>query len=121
VQDKRRRILVVEDDKNLAAMYKTALRFSGFDVNVAADGLAALHHMEQHRPDLVVLDLHLPRVHGEAILSEMTSSPELRPTPVIIVTGSDSQLAIAQAKAILRKPCNPDLLLSVIEHELDAA
>jgi DNA-binding response OmpR family regulator len=118
--EKRRRILVVEDDRRLAEMYKTALRFNGFDVDVAGDGTSALVSIEQRRPDLVVLDLHLPRLRGEVILSELVSRPDLHRIPVIIVAGSDARLAIAQAKAILRKPCNPDVLLSVIEQHLVA-
>jgi DNA-binding response OmpR family regulator len=112
---------VVEDDAALATMYRSALRFAGFDVQVVSDGIGALRAIDQQTPDLVVLDLHLPRLRGEAILGELSADPARRDIPVVIVTGSDAQAAVAQASAILRKPCAPDTLLAVIEEYLDPA
>ena len=111
----------MEDDMSLAGMYRSALRFSGFDVEIATDGVSALVLIDQGAPDVLVLDLHLPRLHGEAILQEITNSAELCDIPVIVVTGSDPSPAVAQATAILRKPCPPERLLSVIEKVSDAA
>ena len=96
-------------------MYRRALRFAGFDVDIATDGLSALWQIELHLPDLVVLDLHLPRLRGEAILQEISARPEMRHIPVIVVTGTDIEPSIAQAKAILRKPCDPQRLLTLVE------
>ena len=121
MRQRRCRVLVVEDDRSLADMYRSALRFSGFHVDVALDGVSALRWIDQSVPDVVVLDLHLPRLHGEAILHEITNSADLCDIPVIIVTGSDPSPGVAQAAAILRKPCPPDRLLSVIEKVAEAA
>lgn len=117
----RKHILIVEDDRSLATMYRTALSFEGFDVAVAPDGLTALRHLDERRPDLIVLDLHLPQFRGEAILRELQAHPELRDTPVVVVTADEPRAAIAQATAILRKPCLPDRLLSVIDRSLNPA
>ena len=114
-------MLVVEDDMSLAGLYRSALRFSGFDVDIATDGVSALRLIDQCAPDVVALDLHLPRLHGEAILQEITNSADLCDIPVIVVTGSDPSPAVAQATAILRKPCPPDRLISVIERVSVAA
>ena len=119
--EKRRRILVVEDDIALATMYRSALRFAGFEVWIASDGVSALTRMDMDVPDLVVLDLHLPILRGEAILQEIAAAPHLRHIPVVVVTGDDAKMAIAQATAILRKPCAPDRLLSVITAHLHPA
>ena len=121
VADKRARVLIVEDDSSLGYMYRCALRFEGFEVDYASDGVSALQRMELHPPNLIVLDLHLPCLSGEAILKEIAENPALRKTPVIVVTGADVQKAIVQATAILRKPCAPDRLLSAIERHLAAA
>ena len=115
---KRKRILVVEDDLACAEMYRRALRFAGFSVDIATDGVSALYQIETHRPDLVVLDLHLPRLRGEAILEEISARPDMRQIPVIVVTGSDIEPSIAQAKAILRKPCDPQFLLTLVEQHV---
>jgi|SoiMethySBSTD1v2_1073268.scaffolds.fasta_scaffold61662_3 DNA-binding response OmpR family regulator len=117
----RHRILIVEDDESCAAMYRRALRFSGFDVDIAADGLTALVTLEQRRPDLVVLDLSLPHLDGQSVLTEITSRPDLHDIPVVIVTGSDATFAASDAAAVLRKPCDPDRLVEIIAHQLDPA
>jgi DNA-binding response OmpR family regulator len=117
----RKRILVVEDDLPLASMYKNALRLGGFDVHVAHDGIGALWILDQQTLDLVVLDLFLPRLRGEVVLSEIAENRALQHLPVVVVTGSDAGLAAAQATAILRKPCGPDRLLSAISRELEFA
>jgi DNA-binding response OmpR family regulator len=114
-------VLVVEDDMLLAGMYRSALRFAGFAVDIATDGVSALRLIDQRAPDVVVLDLHLPQLHGEAILQEITNRADLCDIPVIIVTGSDPSPAVAQATAILRKPCPPERLLSIIERVSEAA
>jgi DNA-binding response OmpR family regulator len=115
------RILVVEDDVSLATMYRALLRLAGFDVDVTADGFAALRYLDQAQPDLVVLDLHLPGVRGEAVLAEVAANPALHHIPVIVVTGSDARMAVAQAVAILSKPCDPSRLLSVVERHVGRA
>jgi DNA-binding response OmpR family regulator len=114
----RKHILIVEDDKSLASMYRTALSFEGFDVAVAGDGITALRKIDEHCPDLVVLDLHLPHVRGEAVLPEVKSVCE---APVIIVTGEEPQAAVDAANAILKKPCPPERLLNEIDYQLHAA
>ena len=121
MKGKRPRILVVEDDSMLATMYRNALRFAGFDVNATANGVSALWHIDQSPPDAVVLDLHLPGIRGEAILSEIVARPDLSHIPVIVVTGSDTQTVVAQANAILRKPVDVSRLVSIVEQHLDPA
>ena len=121
MKEKRPHILVVEDDAALAAMYRTTLRCAGFDIHVAADAITALRRIDQAPPDLIVLDLHLPGLGGDTILSEIAASPLLQGIPVIVVTGGDAETAIAQAKAVLRKPCDPTRLVSLIERHLGRA
>ena len=72
-------------------------------------------------PDVVVLDLHLPQLRGEAILQEIANRAELCDISVVIVSGSDPSPGVAEAAAFLRKPCPPERLLSVIERVADAA
>ena len=115
------RILVVEDDPAVRQLFRTGLTLAGFDVDFAGDGLSALHKLDEQRPDLVVLDLQLPRLGGDVVLQELAANPRLRGTPVIVVTGTDPCPAIAQSQAILRKPCEPERLIQVIEKHLAAS
>jgi CheY-like chemotaxis protein len=121
VKGRRPEILVVEDDAALAAMYRATLRFAGFDVFIASDVIAALWRIDQALPDLVVLDLNLPGMRGDAVLEEISERPDLRHIPVIVVTGSDTWPVVAQASEILRKPCDPSNLVSAIEEYLRSA
>lgn len=116
------RILVVEDDRALSGMYRTSLRMAGFDVGLATDGVSALRQIDEQPPDLIVLDLHLPRLGGEAILEELAAHPHTAAIPVVVVTGEEAlSAAVAQADAILRKPCDVGELLVAIEHQLRVA
>jgi CheY-like chemotaxis protein len=94
---------------------------AGFDVDIAEDGISALRRIEEQRPHLIVLDLHLPRIDGLTVLSELRANTDTWNIPVVVVTGTDYQYAVAQASAILRKPCEPEKLISVIQRHLDSA
>jgi CheY-like chemotaxis protein len=118
---KRHTILVVDDDPEFRELYRTALRFCGFNVATASDGLAALRVIEQDVPSLIILDLNMPCVDGWSVLSELAAHDATRALPVIVVTGADVGRAALQATAILRKPVLPDHVLPYIERELRAA
>lgn len=117
----RKRILLVEDDTDLARLYRGVLRMAGFEALHVADGWSALRAIEEEPPDLIVLDIHLPGLRGDELLSELSERPETGQIPAIVVTGSDLDLAVAQAKQILRKPCAPERLVSVVERCVEAA
>jgi CheY-like chemotaxis protein len=97
------------------------LRVAGFEATHAADGWSALRVIDVERPDLIVLDVHLPGHRGDELLNELSSRSDTRHIPAIVVTGSDIHLAVAQAKQILRKPCAPERLLSVVQRYVEAA
>jgi CheY-like chemotaxis protein len=117
----RKRILLVEDDVALAQLYRSILRLAGFETIHVIDGWSALRAVDEHLPDLIVLDIHLPGLRGDELLSELSQRSETRHIPAIVVTGSDINLAVAQAKQILRKPCDPERLLSIVERYVEAA
>jgi DNA-binding response OmpR family regulator len=109
-----RTVLVVEDDPAMRRMYRTALGFAGFDVIEAPDGLHALHHLDQHRPDAVVLDLMLPNVSGLIVQQEIAAHAHTRDIPIVIVTGSEMNLDHLDVPCVLRKPVSPDRLVDTI-------
>ena len=85
-------ILVVEDDLALRQFYRVALELRGFMVEVATDGLSALRIVEEGpRPQLIVLDLVLPRVGGLEFARELASNAATRNIPIVVVTGSLDQ------------------------------
>ena len=118
----RPRILVVEDDRTTRQMYCSALAFAGYDVEAVDDGLLALRRVEEVRPpDLVVLDLHLPRVDGLSVLAELRASSHTCDIPVVVVTGASYTADIEAATAVIEKPCDPEHLVAVVSHVLRPA
>jgi two-component system, OmpR family, response regulator len=82
------RVLVVDDEATLADLLSMALRYEGWDVRTAADGLSAVRVAREHRPDAVVLDMMLPDVDGLEVLRRMRAeSPEV---PVLFLTARDA-------------------------------
>ena len=81
------RILVVDDEENIAFLLRSALRHFGFDVDVASDGRSALRTVRAQPPDLVVLDVMLPDVDGFEICRRMRD--EGIDTPVLFLTARD--------------------------------
>lgn len=80
------KIVIAEDDQMLAEIYQTRLRLAGHDCHVAPDGLSALNLIHQNKPDLVLLDLMMPQLSGDEVLSRMRASDWGKDIKVIILT-----------------------------------
>jgi CheY-like chemotaxis protein len=115
-----RAILVVEDDADLRAWIVQVLRRAGYAVLEAADGLRALHVIEQHEPaadtiGLILLDVMLPFLSGVEMIRGLTEI--LSDIPVVAISGSLAELAEASAAGstdLLAKPFTADALLSMV-------
>ncbi len=79
-------VLIVEDDEVQAAVFTRALKDAGYEVEHIADGQDALDHLATAQPDLILLDLHLPRVDGQQILSFIHAQDHLKDTQVIVAS-----------------------------------
>ena len=110
----RKTILIVEDDDDLRRMLRTALMIAGFTVEEASDGAAALYRIHHQPPDLIVLDLSLPTVSGLIVHQEIAAHAHTRQIPVVIVTGSDMNLDHLEVPCVLRKPIDPEKLVSTV-------
>lgn len=80
------KVLIVEDEEILAKILQEKFKEQGFSSEAAADGDAALPVARQFRPDIIVLDLILPKKDGFAVLEELKADPELKAIPVIILS-----------------------------------
>lgn len=98
--------LIIEDDSDLAIIFAKALQEAGFETQVVRAGDTAVMWLSSTTPDVVVLDLHLPRVSGEEVLQQIRADGRLDGTKVIIAT-ADPRLAENlqdQADLVLLKP-----------------
>lgn len=96
--DQAKKIVIVEDNASLADIYKTRLDLIGYHCLVAYDGRAALAMIQSEHPDLVLLDLMVPKIAGDQILETMRSNSWGKDIPVYII----SNLNEADAPAGLR-------------------
>lgn len=79
-------ILLVEDDEFLAELYATKLDLEGFEVALAVDGEKGLKMIKEKKPDLILLDIILPKMDGFEILKMIKADKELKNIPVILLT-----------------------------------
>ena len=94
------RILLVEDDRYLRRACETALRQRGFTVASAVDGAEALSAIEAAPPDLVLLDLLMPRVTGLEVLRSLRARPETQALPVLILSNSSREQDLEEIKQL---------------------
>ncbi len=119
----RGKVLVVEDDGEARAVIREVLAGSGLDVSEAVDGLQALALIEKAAPDVLVLDLHLPLMHGHHMIRDLRCRPGTGGLPILVVTGlgaQDGHLAVEQgADAYLTKPFAAEALVEAVERLLE--
>jgi two-component system, OmpR family, phosphate regulon response regulator PhoB len=109
-----KRILIVDDDADLRRMFRMVLTVAGYDVQEAGDGVDALQLIENHPPDLVVLDLVLRALDGISVQQELAARALTRHIPIVIVTGSTIDTSALEVACVLHKPVMPDDLLKTI-------
>ena len=84
--DKKIKILLVEDDSFLSGMYDTKLKLEGFDVVLAEDGVKGLELAVSQNPDIILLDIILPKMDGFTALKHLKDNTETKKIPVILMT-----------------------------------
>ncbi len=85
-QKKAKKILLVEDDDALASVYETRLQAEGFDLKRVPNGEDALAAATEYKPDLVLLDVMMPKVSGFDVLDILRNTPETANVKVIMLT-----------------------------------
>jgi carbon storage regulator CsrA len=117
------RALVVEDDDNERELLAGCLRVSGFEVDTAEDGLQAMVRLTEHAPDVVLLDMRMPRFDGRKTISAIRSNPDYRGLKLFAVSGmkpeeTNVSLGPNGVDRWFTKPLNPKALLEAIRDEL---
>jgi DNA-binding response OmpR family regulator len=97
-------------------MYRVSLAVAGFTVREAGDGYMALAALEDNIPDVMVLDLGLPRVSGFIVLDEIAARQDTARLTVIVVTGLDTEKR--RNATYLRKPVEPPQLVSTVRRAM---
>ncbi len=115
----RPKILAVDDSKTVRRLAQQVLRDFDCEVSEAANGFKALFAMERILPDLILLDVNMPTMDGLEMLTLLSSKPELKAIPVIMLTSPadhsvSGELAALGVSATLMKPFTPAELIAKI-------
>jgi twitching motility two-component system response regulator PilH len=119
------KILIAEDSATAAAVLSSALAPLGHTIVVASDGEEAEHHLFSESPDLIILDVIMPKVNGFQLCRKIRANPELKDLPIIIVTSldreSDRYWGLKQgADEYLIKPVDARLLKEKVSQYLES-
>lgn len=113
------KILIVDDDPYIVKYLVDILTDNGYATCSASDGPEALEVLKREKPDLITLDLEMPKEWGPRFYRKMSRDPEFHNTPVIVISGlSGIHLAIQGAVASFKKPFDPNKLLETIKATL---
>ena len=117
-------VLVVEDYQDAREMYVAYLQFSGFAVAEAANGIEAIEKTRELLPDIVLMDLALPRMDGWEATRRLKNDERTRHIPIVALTGHAlaghaEGAREAGCDAFVTKPCLPDALVAEIRRLLD--
>lgn len=116
----KKRILLIEDEEDIASLVKLQAELSGYKLHVEVDGINGYRAVEREKPDLVLLDIMLPGQNGYDICRKIKSNPDLRNIPLIIISAKEEELDILLglelgADDYISKPFSPKILMSRIK------
>ena len=112
-------VLIVDDSRTIVHAFKTMLEGAGYQTLAALDGVQAVQVAKQQLPDLILMDIVMPRMNGFEATRLLAGDPKTAPIPIIIISGTDQATDRAWgsrvgAKGFLAKPVPRDLLLTTI-------
>lgn len=119
----KKKILIVEDNEQNLYLVSFILEKHGYEVFAARDGQEGINMAISIKPDLILLDIHLPVMDGYAVARELRKNAELAQVPIIAVTsyamtGDREKTIKAGCNGYIEKPINPDTFLQQVEQHL---
>lgn len=118
-----KRIIIVDDDSSILELFRDVLMDQGYEVRTFTRGWEALQSISKEHPDLVILDIMMPRVNGYEVCQIIKENPNTKNIPVVFLTALSHQEALRWAAEggaddFLVKPCTPDRLIKHVERHL---
>ncbi|XOB41229.1 MAG: response regulator [Candidatus Nealsonbacteria bacterium] len=93
-----KKVLIVEDEEIIIDLLKKKLLQEGYDVSVAHNGEEGLKALRETKPDIVLLDIVMPKKSGYEVMEEMGKDPELKKIPIIVISNSGQPVELDKAK-----------------------
>ena len=119
-ESRKLRVLVVDDSATIRRSAETMLSKEGFEVFTAENGFEALSEITRHHPDLIFVDIMMPRLDGYQTCAIIKNNAEFRDTPVVMLTSKDGLFDMARGRVVgsdqyLTKPFTRDELLGAVK------
>jgi CheY-like chemotaxis protein len=113
------KILIAEDERDIRELIAFTLQFAGHEVVTTSNGEEALQAVRAHKPQLVLLDVRMPRLSGYEVCKEIKADPQTKAIPVIFLSAKGQEAEIrdgydAGADQYLLKPFSPDQLIEQV-------
>ncbi len=122
----KKTILYIEDDQDMIQLMTLILSRRNYKVITAKDGVKGLQALHKRKPDLVLLDLMMPRMDGRDVVREIRQTRELRHLPIVLISARQDEAEALVSdypkgiSAYIAKPFRVDDILAVVEDALDA-
>jgi CheY-like chemotaxis protein len=114
-------ILLIDDEKDISLTIGDFLKINGYTILTATNGEEALRRLEENKPDLIILDINMPKMNGLAFLTTVQAKPEWVDIPVYVFTGRanmEQYFKEVRVAGFMAKPCLPDKLLKDLKNIL---
>jgi DNA-binding response OmpR family regulator len=120
----KKRVLIIDDEPDFVRVVQLRLEAAGYEVSVAFDGMQGVSSAHKEKPDLIILDIMMPAMHGHRVCEALKKSSKTWTIPIIYLTAKggkeDEELAYKLgAEHFLTKPYDPQVLLETIKNALE--
>lgn len=119
-----KRVLIIEDDQIVGNIYRHKFQVEGFQVALAGDGETGFKAVADFKPDVIILDLMLPRMNGVEVLRRLRAKPETQSLPVIVLSNAYLSSLVQEAwnaganQCLIKANCTPKHLIEVLQKTL---
>jgi len=122
--DRKKKVLIVDDERDIVKALVIRLQHNGYEVVVAFDGAQGIFMAHKENPDLIILDIRMPAGDGFSVAEKLRQSNQTEPIPIIFLTGSPEKNAEERAMQLgarfyIKKPYDPEELLEAVRRAME--
>lgn len=124
IKEMAKKILLIEDEEIIISLLEKKLLQEGYEVSVARDGEEGLELMKESKPDIVLLDIIMPKLSGFEVMEKMNEDPRLKKIPVVIISNSGQPVEISRARELgakdwlIKTEFNPQEVLEKVKKQI---
>jgi len=121
---RKKKVAIIEDDRNVLNLLKVILKDEGYEVYGAPTGIEIVNQLVNEKPDLIILDLMLPLLPGEKVIDTFQQKDVITGVPVIVISGKEEKEIKESAKEIgavayIKKPVDREKLIELVKKYIE--